>query len=61
MTITIGSWIIPFVITGVFLGIMLRPYKRSGDYDFGSILRGFWLILILAVWVIYLLIIVALK
>lgn len=54
MTITIGLWIIPTLITVVMLGIMFRPYQRSGAYDFGQILRLLWIIPIMAVWTFYL-------
>lgn len=54
MTITIGVWIIPVLITVVLLCIMLRPYHSSGDYDFGAIARIVWLFPIMATWIIYL-------
>jgi hypothetical protein len=39
MTLTLPSWIIPTVATLVFLGIMFRPYRSSGQFDFGAIFR----------------------
>ena len=54
MTITIGTWIFPLIITMGLLGAMFRPYQSSGDYDFGATLRILWLIPILVVWVMYL-------
>lgn len=53
MTIKIGLWIIPLLISLVMLGIMCRPYQRCGDYDFGSIFRLFWLLPIAVVWLAY--------
>jgi len=53
MTITFDSWIIPTVVTVVMLCIMFRPFRASVDYDFSLVFRAFWLIPILAVWVIY--------
>jgi hypothetical protein len=53
MSITIGLWVIPATITLVMLGMMFRPYQRSGQYDFGEVFRLFWLIPIGAVWMIY--------
>lgn len=53
MTITIGLWIIPALITLALVCVMLRPYQRSGQYDFGQIFRLFWLIPIAAVWMVY--------
>lgn len=53
MTITIGLWILPAIITLVLLVVMFRPYQRSGQYDFGEIFRLFWLIPIGAVWMLY--------
>ena len=53
MTITIGLWTIPAIITLVLLCLMFRPCQRSGQYDFGVIFRLFWLIPIGAVWMLY--------
>jgi hypothetical protein len=53
MTITIGLWIIPTIITFILLGVMFRPDHSSGDYNFGAIFRLLWLIPIFAVWMIY--------
>lgn len=54
MNITISAIWIPLVITIVLLGVMTRPYRVRGSYDFGPIFRVFWLIPILAAWVVYL-------
>ena len=51
----VGFWGIPVLITISLLIIMFRPYQREGDFDFGIIFRIFWVIPILAVWVVYLL------
>jgi hypothetical protein len=53
MSITIGSWVIPALITAVLLCIMLRPYRSSGHYDFGALFRVLWLIPISVVWMVY--------
>lgn len=53
ITITVGGWVVPTIMTAVMLGIMLRPYQESGWWDIGAIFRLFWLIPILAVWVAY--------
>ena len=53
MTITIGVWIIPVVLTLLCLFLMLRPYHPQGDYDFGFIFRAGWLIPIGFIWAIY--------
>jgi len=53
MTITIGIWIIPALFSLACLGMMLRPYQRSGDYDFGQMLRILWIIPILIIWLIH--------
>lgn len=47
------SWTIPAVLTLLCLGMMFRPYQRQGDYDFGSILRVFWLLPIGFIWAAY--------
>ena len=54
MTITVGWWLVPLVLTVIMGAIMFRPYQSSGAYDFTSIFRLGWLIPILALWVIYL-------
>lgn len=61
MIITINSWIVPALITVILLCIMFRPYRSSGQYDFGQILRLFWLIPILAVWIFYMAILLVIK
>jgi hypothetical protein len=57
VTITIKSWIVPALITVILLCVMFRPYRSSGQYDFGMVFRLFWLIPIGAVWMVVLLII----
>ncbi len=50
----IPFYIIPIILTIIFLIIMFRPYQYSGDYDIiGPIFRIFWSIPILIVWCIY--------
>lgn len=53
MTITIGGWIIPAMLTVACLGMMFRPYHMSGYYDFGGIFRAFWLLPIGVIWAAY--------
>lgn len=53
MTFTFSGLWIPFLLTVALLVIMLRPYKSSGDYDFGSIFRVFWLFPVFIVWCLY--------
>jgi hypothetical protein len=53
MQITIGLWILPALLTLACAGLMLRPYQRSGDYDFGAIFRLFWLLPIGFIWAAY--------
>lgn len=53
MTITIGLWIVPVIITLVIGAVMCRPYRSCGTYDFGFIFRLFWLIPICIVWMLY--------
>lgn len=53
MTITIGVWIIPAILTLCCLVGMFWPYETS-DYDFFTpILRLMWLIPIGFIWAIY--------
>jgi hypothetical protein len=61
VTITIKSWIIPIFITVIMLCVMVRPYRSSGQYDFGMVFRLFWLIPIGAVWIIYMGILLIIK
>ena len=61
MTITIGTWIVPTLVTVALLCVMFRPYHRSGQYDFGEILRLFWLLPICAVWVAWMAIMLLVK
>ena len=53
MTITIGTWCIPGILTIAMVCMILRPYKSSGDYDFGMVMRILWLIPIAIVWAVY--------
>ncbi len=53
MIIKIELWIVPVFITVILLCIMFRPYRSSGQYDFGQIFRLFWLIPIGVVWMVY--------
>lgn len=61
MTINIGIWTIPTIITIALLCVMFRPYHRSGQYDFGEIFRAVWLIPIAAIWVLYMALLLALR
>ena len=61
MTITVNALWIPVILTLVFLAIMARPYRRTGDYDFGGLLRIFWLFPIAGVWIFFLCIILWVK
>ena len=54
MSMTIPVWFIPASMTAAMLLMMLRPYRMSGDYDFGGFFRILWVIPILGTWVIYL-------
>lgn len=53
MNITIGLWIIPALLTLTCTVMMLRPYRSSGQYDFGLVFRLFWLIPISLIWCAY--------
>ena len=53
MTITIGAWTIPVVLTVLCIAMMLRPYRQRGDYDFGSVFRIFWLMPVGFIWAAY--------
>jgi hypothetical protein len=61
MIIKTELWIVPVFITVILLCIMFRPYRSSGQYDFGQIFRLFWLIPIGAVWIIYMGILLIIK
>lgn len=50
MSFTVSIWWIPSLLTVMIASIMLRPYKRAGDYDFGAIERVMWLPVIVGVW-----------
>ena len=54
MTLTISIWWIPVILTVVLFGIMNRPYRLRGAYDFGPIFRLFWLLPIAGVWIVFL-------
>lgn len=57
MTVTLGWWLVPFVLTLVFVGHLFIPLNRTGDYDFGFdglIKSGALLIVALISWVVYL-------
>jgi hypothetical protein len=53
VTITVGAWVIPLLLTLACLGAMFRPYRREGDYDFGAVFRLAWLIPVGFVWAAY--------
>lgn len=53
MTITLGWWAIPTIVSLAMFAWANRPYQQSGDYDFGIVFRAFWLIPIMAVWLLY--------
>lgn len=61
MTITIGTWIIPTIITIILTCIMFRPNQGSGACAFELLLRLFWMIPICIVWIIYMGIVIFLK
>lgn len=54
MTITLDLWVIPLLISVTILVWMFRPYHSTTLYDFSVILRLFWTVPLLLVWVIYL-------
>jgi hypothetical protein len=54
MTLTIGIWIIPLMLTIGILGIACRPYQRQGDYDPGPVERAAWIVPILLIWMAFL-------
>ena len=53
MTISLPVWAIPTALSVAFLALMFRPYHQEGMYDFGAILRLFWVVPILVVWLVY--------
>ena len=60
MAVTLPCWIIPLLsAAGIYM--MVRPYKRHGDYDFGMVFRLFWLIPVAFVWTVYFAIMLALR
>lgn len=50
---TISTQWIPWILTAACIAAMIRPYQQHGDYDFGAILRLFWLIPLSATWAVY--------
>ncbi len=62
MTITIGAWIIPLVISLILFVIMIRPNPNGGGFmDMTPIVRLLWMIPILGVWLVYFIIVACLK
>lgn len=53
MTLTIGTWVIPLFLTLVCLGMLFRPYRSQGTFDFGPVLRLFWVVPIGFIWAFY--------
>lgn len=53
MTITIGAWIFPLIITIVLLVVMYNNTVSDGPYDLGPLLALFWVVPILISWLIY--------
>lgn len=53
MTITIGAWIFPLIITIVLLVVMYNNTVSGGPYDLGPLLALFWVVPILISWLIY--------
>ena len=55
MTITIGLWIIPTIISAVCIVFMIKPSRSNAWYTaVDAIFDLLWLIPALAAWVIYL-------
>ena len=57
LVITFKFWVIPLVLSLIMLAIMLRPVRFSGGSWFGDLelmFRGFWIIPMMVVWLIYL-------
>lgn len=53
LTITVGWWVIPGLLTAACLVMMFRPYQSCGSYDFGLLFRVLWLAPIAVVWLVY--------
>lgn len=53
MSIQISAWFIPAILTGLCLAMMFRPYHERGMFDFGAILRLFWILPIAIIWAVY--------
>lgn len=55
LTLTIGWWIIPVILTLICLSRMLRQSEEDWGIFFGfaALFRLFWLIPILFIWLIY--------
>jgi hypothetical protein len=53
MEITVSAIWFPVIATVFCLGMLIRPYQQSGDYDMGSIFRLFWLIPVGFIWAAY--------
>lgn len=54
MTVTIGWWIVPLILTIGFLIAMFWPEERVSQYDFVTpLLRLLWIVPILLVWLFY--------
>jgi hypothetical protein len=45
--------VVAIILSVVVIGVMLRPYERSCDYDFGAVFRLFWLIPLLGIWLAF--------
>lgn len=59
ISITLGWWLIPTIITIILLAIIFRPIEYSGGYFGGGLeamFRCFWFIPMFVVWIIYLVI-----
>ncbi len=53
MTITLGFWVVPAIITLVGL-IGVGAYKPRGDYDFGPAILGLvWLVATIVAWAMW--------
>ena len=53
MTLHIGFWILPLVLSLACVAAMFRPWRSTGDWDYSFVIRVFWFFPILAVWLIY--------
>ena len=59
--ISVPHVLIPILVSAVLFGVMLRPYQKVGDYDFGAVFRLLWLVPIAFVWVVYFGVLLAIK